>query len=986
MSNNSVQTITHESGQLGMFFGGKTELEKFAEKYNNINRADFILTTAKDFLIDTPLSVPSTVIQRFKANVSAIRTLKELRGRHSVATTTEQQKLASYSGWGAVSAVFNENNAKFTNRRNEVKDLLTQAEYESARTSILSSFYTPLYLTKAIYTMLKQVGFKGGAITDPAAGVGGLISAMPKEMFNSSKITLIELDNLTAEALDHLYPSATVYNKGFETVKQQDNQDLIIQNPPFGSAKISDPLDSDLNGLTLHNYFMAKSIKSLRTGGLMVAIVSTSFLDSKNNKSRSLVGDLAELKGAIRLPKSVFLEHSGASASVDILLFQRTDKTASKLQSWIEAHETTTTTGDDFYLNNYYLDNPDAILGVMEVQKGIKGKQTHCISESKNIIGDIQKAMLNHFPTDIYKKVKKSVAISDPNTSQSDNELLTPISDTVTNDSYIVAGGYAVTDSGFIATRLIDNENGAPQYNIHQDIKGKRLERISMMVSVKQAMAELLELERTDANESDIEDARELLNDTYDAFVKRNGYFQESANRRAFSNDSFYANLSSLEVDFDAGLTREQAKRLSLKAYKPSSKKAEIFTSRVIKPWTAPTSADNSTDALWIVWNDSRVIDLPRIASMCAKSMIEVENEIVGSQVFLNPETNEYEFAETYLSGDVKHKFKLVESLLLGNPKLKVNYKKLKEILPKDIPAVDIKVELSAGWLPNKVVTEFLQYILQTTNVIAEHTLGQWHVAATSIPSLIDTKRFGLEEYPSSKVISRMMAGKDLLVYKTNPSGSRYIDKEATMQIEAITNEITTLFADWIWKDEARRESLEALYNDLYNRFVAPVYSGENLAFPDQSTQITLRPHQKTAVRRALEQGSFLMNYAVGSGKTMAFASIVHEWHRLGLKERTAVVLPNHLVESIAIEWLRLYPLENLLVLNPIDMSASKRRETLNRVKTGSKIVLIPETTFKAIPLPFETEQEIIREEISETRHAISILHKNFSIKSLEKI
>ncbi|UMM06719.1 N-6 DNA methylase (plasmid) [Vibrio campbellii] len=975
MSN--VQTITHESGQMGMFFGSVQDLESFTEQHNNDTRKrDYIMAAAKDYLTSASLNVPSTMAQRFKANLAAIRVLKALRERNSSATRKEQEKLALYCGWGAVSEVFDEKNNKTKTKREQIQSLLTESEYNSARASTISAFYTPHYLGRGIYNMLSAAGFNGGRICDPAAGVGGLIAPMPQEMFDNSNVTLVELDTVTAEALEHLYPNATVYGrKGFEELDLKANQDLVLQNPPFGSAKVLDKNDRVLNGLTLHNYFMAKGVKVLRMGGLMVAIVSTSFLDSKNSKARELVADLAELKGAIRLPKNVFMDHSGANASVDVLLLQRSSTASAATAPWVEATEQTLPTGESYYLNNHFIANPSAILGVMEAQPGIQGKQIQCVSDSKDFVSEIQAAFANHFPADIYCESVIS--------SSNDSDFICPVAGRVSDIAFIDRGGYAMTEDNYIAIRTADDEEGNPTFEVCQEITGKRAARIGSMIKVKQAMNELLGLERTDAPEPKIEEVRHQLNKAYDAFVRQHGYIQESANRRAFGKDPFFANLASLEVDFDSGVTRDQAKRLGVQAVKPSAKKAEIFASRVIKPWVAPTSAESVTDALWIVWNDERKIDLHRVALLCGKSHAEVKNELVGSLLFLNPETAEYDFAEKYLSGDVKTKFAQASAALKGNPELIHNYNALKAILPADIPAVDINVEMNAGWLPVKVVRDFITHLLNC-DIEAEHVLGQWFIKATNVPELIENQQFGIKGYPASKIISRMFAGRELIVRRSLLSGGTVIDRDATVQVEGIAAEIKARFDDWIWQCENRRAELETIYNDQFNRWVRPKYTGEMLTFPEQSTQIELRSHQKTCVRRSLEQGSFLIDIAVGGGKTFTIASIVHEWHRLGLKQRTAVVLPNHLVEQIAIEWLRLYPLEKLLVLSPEDMSASKRRETLNRIKTGATIVLVPESTFKSISLPYEAEKDLIQQEIIETRQAISVLEAKFSVKKLE--
>lgn len=971
----SFQTVLHESGQTGLFFGSSNELNKYTEHHNNASKAkiDYIMAPAKDFLTTHTADTPSTFTQRFKANVTAIEVLNALRSRNSAPTRKEQSKLSLYSGWGAVSQVFDEANTKLKEKREQVKSLLSDQEYSSARASTISAFYTPFYLSRGIYDLLEKAGFKSGKICDTSAGVGGLISPMPDAMYTDSEVTLVELDNLSSEILEHLYPNATIYGgKGFEQLNLKSSQDLVIQNPPFGAAKVFDKFDSSLSGLSLHNYFICKGLKALRDGGLMAAIVTTSFFDSKSTKAREIAANLADLKGAIRLPKEVFLNHSGANASVDVLLFQRSSSACASNANWVTCTEKPLAGGESYLLNDYFVQNPSAVLGSMEIQKGLQAKQVQCVSNSVDLVSDVKHALNSHFPADIYSKCEQVECAT----------FVEPIHASVTGGDYIAEGGYAITDDGQIAVRKGDYSE-QPVFEVMQALSSKREQRIKAMVKVKEVFNNLLTLERDDKPDADIENCRLELNAVYDAFVAKNGYLQETANRRAFGTDPFYANLASLEVDFQRGVTKEQAKRLNVKPVKPSASKAEIFSERIIKPWVMPTTASNPIDAMWLVWNYSNEIDLNKIAALCNENIYTVKNALVGSFIFKNPETSKFEFAESYLSGDVKRKLSVVESLIQSLPELVVNYDALKKVQPKHIPAVDISVELNAGWLPSDVVKEFIKQLLEC-RVDAEHTLGQWHVNLSGVASLVDTKQYGIADYPASKIIPRLYANKSLIVRTSLPSGGTLVNKEATLQVEGIATEIKARFEDWVWSCPTRRERLENIYNEQFNRHVRPVYSGEMLEFPDQSMQIELRPHQKTCVRRSLEQGSLLLDIAVGGGKTFTIASIVHSWHRLGIKNRTAVVLPNHLVQQIAIEWLRLYPLEKLLVLAPEDMSASKRRETLNRIKTGAKIVLIPESTFKAIPLPAESEKLLIEEEIAEARNAMELLGDKFSVKRIE--
>lgn len=973
MSQLPVQTITHQSGQMGMFFGDQNELDLFTEAFNNSKVTDFILAPAHDYLITKELGAPRTPAQRFKANIVALKVLKSIRARNACATTSEQSKLSKFCGFGAISDIFDDSKAKTAKKREQLKSMITLDEYVSARKSTLSAFYTPYYLSQCIYRMLEAAGFGGGKVLDPAAGTGHLVSAMPEPIFENSTITAIELDRLTGEILENLLPNCAVYaGKGFESFPISNKQDLIIQNPPFGNVRIHDE-DNQLNGLTLHNYFLLKSAMLLRDGGLMVAIVSTSFLDSKSSKTRERLSKIVSLKGAIRLPVEVFLEYAGANASVDVLLFQRRDSDSENVEDWVTS-SLTEFDSDSFYLNDYFKNNPAAMVGEMQSKPSRNGKQVQCVSNSSDLVGDVQAAFKANFASNIYDA---SCSVMNDQENISSNDIVN-----VLNAEHAGINGFALTANGEIAKRVPNEESEKPKFVLCPEITGKKLERVSLMIPLKIALKELLTYEREDAAESEIEKARIALNAAYKAFKIRNGFINQSANRRVLSVDPYFSNLAALEIDFDQGISAEQSKRLGVPAKRPSAKPAAIFDRRVLQPWKAPTHAENAVDALWICWNDTKQIDLKRIATLTDQPVAEVKRLLVGTEIFLNPENLDYEFSSQYLSGNVKEKLKTAGAAAMVNKEFMVNYDALKQIIPEDIAAVDIKVEMTAAWLPVHIVKEFIDDLL-SCNSIVKHALGVWHIKTGLIPQIIDHQQFGLPDFPASKVINKMMAGKPLVFRRKTATGSIVCQTE-TVQLESIANEIKIRFDEWIFKDDKRRKELVRLYNDTFNCFVRPVTNGEHLKLPELNNSIQLRPHQKNCVLRALLQSTLLIDMAVGAGKTYTMAAICHEWHRLGLKQRTAVVLPNHLVDDIASEWLNLYPTDELLVLSTESLSAAKRRETLNQIKTNSKIVLIPETTFKAIPLPLEIEASLIGEELEMTIDAINELEEHFSIKRMQ--
>ncbi|ENP8454701.1 DEAD/DEAH box helicase family protein [Photobacterium damselae] len=977
----NIQTIVYGSGQTALFFGDEEDLNRFTDRYNSTHKKDYILTAAKDFLLSSALIMPTTFTQRFKANVCALNVLKTLRSRNSAATRSEQEKLATYCGWGAVASVFDEANEKEKSKRAQLKAIMTNSEYASARKSTTNAFYTPYYLSKALFEGLQNSGFKSGNIVDPCAGVGGIINAMPRNTLNDSNITLVELDGISSEILEHLYPSAKLYAEtGFESLQFKSNTDLAILNPPFGSDKVFDANNSELSGLTIHNYFMNKSASLLRDGGLMVAIVTTSFLDAKNNKARTLLAKKGHIVSAIRLPIECFKEHSGANASVDVILFKR-DSNINGYANWIDTQPAFTATGEQYQINNYFVANPDHVLGEMISTGNFCGKGIQCTNNSNDLIGDIQAAVNSMFPADIYQE---SNIVCD--VQQNYVDAVFPIFTDVSTTDYIEVNGFTVNAKGQVCRRLADNENNEFMFEVCQEIKGKRADRIKAMIPIKQNLAKLLEQERRNSiTDAELDVTRLELNNAYDAFVSKFGFISESTNKRAFGCDPAYPNITALESGFEAGVTKDQAKRLGIEPVSPKAEKAAIFSVRVVEPFKLPDVADTALDALWITYSATHTIDLNKISSMCRKPLTEVKSELLGSVIFKDPTSNLYVFADSYLSGDVKTKLEIATEYAKIDDHFLANIEALKKVQPQEIQAVDIKVDMNAGWLPKDVVCQFIGETLNANTVEAEYALGLWNINIYGVPYVNDTQRFGIDKYPSTKIIKRMMQGKNLIVTYTI-DGERFVDKDATVQVEGIAAEIRTLWDEWIWKCETRRQELQELYNERFNRFVKPSYDGSMLELPDMNMSIKLRKHQLTCVRRALEQPTLLADISVGGGKTFIIATTCHEWHRLGLKKRTAVVIPNHLVEQMAREWLLLYPTEKLLVLSPDDMSAKNRIATLNRIKTGASIVIIPQSTFKAIPLPLNKEKELLEDEINACRDALTTLSKKkFSVKAIEK-
>lgn len=972
-----LSTFELESGQSSWFFGDDAEKTAFIDNHNKSKKTKVkILTPACDYF-NAPLYAELSPATRYRNSIKAIQTLNRIESTNRYALVEEQKTLAAFSSFAAMPQIFDELNTKFAKKRKELKSLVSTDEFDSLRHATLSAFYTPEYIINGLKHAIKKSGFTHGKVLDPASGTGSLMRAFEQDNYLDSEVSMVELDTLSARINYALYPHATLYQgQGFETVDIENNsQDLIISNPPFGEKKIYDADRAHLSGLTLHNYFLNRSIDCLKEGGLFFAIVSTSFLDAKNPKNRESIAQQATLLNAIRLPKSVFEKTTGANASVDILLFKK-DSKAKKLPTWLlTTEQTCTKTDDEFQLNNYYIENPQNLLGEMQITGHFQGNNVHCIYEQDDLADKVAD-LFTSFPSNCFS-VKAST------TTTTAKDAIISENDIVNDLTHLHTGAYVFDNANNLYT-LQKPKSGNVSFRKNDSAKDKIKSRIKGMATIRDCLLTLLDAEKNDL-ESELTVLRAQLNTHYDAFIVKHGFISQGANQRAFKNDPFNANLLSLEVNFKDAKSNANKKLVATQA---RADKAPIFSARVIAPYVKPTSAATPLDALYVSLNELGRVDIDRISQLLDKDNDETVS-LLANNIFLVPNSNEqYEPKNIYLSGDVKTKLSIAQQAAKSNAIFDKNVSALESVIPLDIAAHDIAVRCHSAWLPTDIIQAFIKKMLGD-NAHSEITygIGQWYLKINGfVPRQINNTDLGTKDFPATKVFESLFMGKNLVVKLPDGDSGYIIDHEQTLLVQSHIETIHNEFKQWIFSDHKRTERLTQLYNEKFNRDVLTNYDAPFLTLPNLNKNITPYKYQLSAIYRAVTTGYLLVDVPVGGGKSLILGGILEMWQRLGITRRVIVALPNHLVDQMGAELLRLFPQTNVLCLSPSDLSAQKRTETLLRLKTGSaSVILVPETTLKKLPIPTAYEEKFIKEDIEEIITAKEKLKdKRFSIKKLE--
>lgn len=903
--------------------------------------------------------------ERFRRNMEAIKVLKKCEADNRFATPDEQIVLSKYVGWGGIPEAFDENNSFWANEYNELVEVLSPDEYAHARESTLTAFYTPQEVVKACYDIAENLGFNQGNILEPSCGIGNFIGMKPKSMADS-KVYGIELDSVSAAIAQQLYQTASIVNNGYEKVDLPDNfYDLVTTNVPFGDFKVSDKKYDKHNPL-IHDYFFMKSLDKVRTGGIMILITSKGTMDKENSNIRRYIAQRADLLGAIRLPNDTFKGNAGTEVVSDILVLQKRDRMLDIEPDWVQLDNTE----DGIRMNKYFVDNPDIVLGNMEMVSGRFGPESTCISYEDRTLEELLDVAVKNIQGQITE-----VQIGD----EFEEDLSIPALPDVRNFSYTVVDGKIY---------FRENSRMTPV-----DVSATAENRIKGMISIRDSTRKLIELQTDDYPEEDILAEQKILNELYDKFTAKYGLINSRANKSAFGEDASYHLISALEIlDENGNLER----------------KADMFTKRTIKPHKEITSVDTSSEALAVSIGEKASVDIEYMKLLTGKSEDEIYSDLQGV-IFLNPvyspNSNETKYlpADEYLSGNVREKLRTAKENAEIYPELyTVNVKYLEKVQPKDLTASEISVRLGATWIPSKYIQEFVFELLEpsqyTRPLIKVHYFeytGEWNIEGKSYDkgNVKAKNTYGSVRANAYNVIESTLNQKTVKVFDYfEEDGKRkaVLNKKETSVAQAKQKLIEQAFEEWIWKSPERREELCKIYNERFNSIRPREYDGSHINFYGMNPEIKLRPHQINAIAHIMYGGNTLLAHTVGAGKTFEMVAAAQESKRLGLCNKSLFVVPNHLTEQWASEYLQLYPAANILVATKKDFETKNRKKFCGRIATGDyDAVIIGHSQFEKIPMSIERQRDILQRQIDELIEGIAQLKsengERFSIKQLEK-
>ena len=906
--------------------------------------------------------------ERFRRNIMAIQLLKKCQEENRFATPDEQIILSKYVGWGGIPEAFDENNSAWGTEYLELKTVLTPEEYTAARESTLTAFYTPPEVTTAIYNALSQMGFREGNLLEPSCGIGNFIGMLPQSMENA-KIYGVELDPISAGIAQQLYQKSSIAARGFEEVNVPDSFfDGVVGNVPFGDFKVLDKR-YDKHNFLIHDYFFAKSLDKLRPGGLMALVTSKGTMDKTNPAVRKYIAQRADLLGAIRLPNNTFKGNAGTEVVSDILFLQKRDRLIDIEPDWV--HLDTDENGIE--MNSYFVRHPEMVLGEMKMVTGRFGLESTCEPyENANLESQLAEAVSNiHGEISDYEM--------DDEMESEDNSI--PADPSVRNFSYTV-----VDDVIYFR----ENSKMTPV-----EVSATAENRIKGMIAIRDCVRELIELQTEDYPDSEIKQAQEKLNTLYDNFTKKYGLINSRANTSAFNADSSYALLAALEVlDENGELER----------------KADMFTKRTIKPHIPVTEVDTASEALAVSMGEKATVDMPYMQQLTGKTEQELYSDLKGV-IFLNPlygygnsTEPKYLMADEYLSGNVREKLALAKRSAEVYPEdYTVNVEALEKVQPKDLTASEISVRLGATWLPPEIAQQFMYEFLDTPlwarwniKVHFSQYSGEWNVEGKSYDrgNVKAYNTYGTSRINAYKIIEETLNLKDVRIfdYIEDDEGKKkaVLNKKETAIAQSKQELIKQGFQDWIWADPTRREKLTKLYNEKFNSIRPREYDGSHITFSGMNPEIELREHQKNAVAHILYGGNTLLAHAVGAGKTYEMVAAAQESKRLGLCNKSLFVVPNHLTEQWAAEYLQLYPSANILVATKKDFETKNRKKFCGRIATGDyDAIIIGHSQFEKIPMSIERQRAILEQQLEEVAAGIMDLKRNrgenFSIKQLEK-
>lgn len=906
--------------------------------------------------------------ERFRRNIMAIQLLKKCQEENRFATPEEQIVLSKYVGWGGLAEAFDENNSAWATEYLELSSVLTPEEYASARESTLTAFYTPPEVITAIYKAMEQMGFKEGNLLEPSCGIGNFIGMLPDAM-QDSKIYGVELDTISAGIAQQLYQKTTIAAQGFEETNLPDSFfDGVVGNVPFGDFKVLDKR-YDKHKFLIHDYFFAKSLDKLRPGGVMALVTSKGTMDKETLAVRKYIAQRAELLGAIRLPNNTFKGNAGTEVVSDILILQKRDRLIDIEPDWIHLD----TDENGIKMNSYFVQHPEMILGEMKMVSGRFGMEATCVPyENADLAAQLDEAVAN-----IHGEITEYEA--EEELEEEDNSI--PADPAVRNFSYTV-----VDDKIYYR----ENSRMTPV-----EVSATAENRIKGMIAIRNSVRTLIELQTEDYPDSEIKAEQERLNRLYDTFSGKYGLINSRANTSAFSQDSSFSLLSALEIIGEDG---------------ELERKADMFSKRTIKPHTPVTSVDTASEALAVSLGEKATIDMDYMMELSGKSENEIFEDLKGV-IFLNPlyeYGNSYEpkylMADEYLSGNVREKLKIAKNSAELYPEdYKVNVEALQKVQPKDLTASEISVRLGATWLPPDDVQEYIFHLLETPryaqwNIKVHFSpfTSEWNIEGKSYDkgNVRAYNTYGTSRINAYKIIEETLNLKDVRIfdYIEDDEGKKkaVLNKKETAIAQSKQEMIKQEFQDWIWSDPERRERLCKSYNEKFNSVRPREYDGSHIIFNGMNPEIELREHQKNAVAHILYGGNTLLAHAVGAGKTFEMVAAAQESKRLGLCNKSLFVVPNHLTEQWAAEYLQLYPAANILVATKKDFETKNRKRFCGRIATGDyDAVIIGHSQFEKIPMSIERQRAILEQQLEEITGGIAELKRNrgenFSIKQLEK-
>ena len=911
--------------------------------------------------------------QKYARNIEAIKTLFQLEQEHRGATAEEQQVLSQYVGWGGLADAFDPGKDSWAKEYAELKGLLSEDEYAAARSSTLNAHYTAPVVIRSIYDAVERMGFRSGNILEPSMGVGNFFGMLPDTM-QDSRLYGVELDSITGRIAKMLYPQADITVAGFETTDRRDFYDLAVGNVPFGQYKVNDKAYNKL-GFSIHNYFFAKAIDQVRPGGVVAFVTSRYTMDSKDSTARKHMAERADLLGVIRLPNNAFKANAGTEVVSDIIFLQKRDRPADIEPDWVQLGKTE----DGFAINQYFVDHPEMVLGELTTESTQYGREELTVApiEGANLSDQLAEAVQH------IEGQYTAAEVDAPDIAEEEATRRTlPADPEVKNFSYTVVDGEVFYRENSVMT----------QVELSDTAKG----RVTGMVELRQIVNELIQQQLEDYPDADIKATQERLNTAYDAFTSKYGLLNDRKNGRLFEQDSSYYLLCSLENLDEQGQLKS---------------KAAMFTKRTIRPERTVTSVDTPSEALAVSIGEHGKVDLPYMAELLGTpgDYGRITTELSGV-IFKDPAADPtdpeagWQMADEYLSGDVRAKLRMAQFAAETNPEFAVNVTALEKAQPRELEASEIDVRLGATWLDPDIIQKFMTetfqipyYLRHAVKVRYSPYTAEWRVegkTATGRSDIISSETYGTSRANAYKILEETLNLKDVRIYDTIEDAEgkpkRVLNKRETMLAQQKQQVIKDAFANWVWQDPQRRIALVKQYNELFNSTRPREYDGSHIKFVGMNPEITLREHQRNAIAHVLYGGNTLLAHEVGAGKTYEMAASAMEAKRLGLCQKSLFVVPNHLTEQWASEFLNLYPNAKLLVARRKDFETANRKKFCARIATGDyDAVIIGHSQFERIPLSFERQERIIQEQIYETLAAINELKvhagENFSIKQMEK-